>query len=206
MLGFAHSLSTRERVEIPTHGEGIVFDAFRMSGRINAPRLIVAACALEILATTAIYGWERIALRLARDRAIVGTPPDHSWYEYAVPGVVRPTVVSAKASTLAAEEPVFGVVIDGKARAYRLAALTDRTSHVVNDILGGVPVSIAYCDLTDCVRGYTSPRGKTPLNVSIAGLYDGEMVISLDGARVMQATGRPFQRLRRRPESHLRTS
>jgi hypothetical protein len=83
--------------------------------------------------------------------------------------------------------------LGGRARAYRLEALNGRTTHVVNDLLGGVPISVTYCDMTDCVRAYTDTRGTAPLGFSVGGLYvdnGPEMVLKLDGAYYFQKSGK----------------
>ncbi len=46
---------------------------------------------------------------------------------------------------LADTEPVIGVVINGDARAYPLGILTQH--EIVNDVVGGVPVTVTYCPL-----------------------------------------------------------
>ena len=42
-------------------------------------------------------------------------------------------------------EPVIGVVVNGDARAYPLGILTQH--EIVNDVVGGVPVTVTYCPL-----------------------------------------------------------
>lgn len=46
---------------------------------------------------------------------------------------------------MADSAPVIGVVINGKARAYPLAILT--WHEIVNDNLGGIPITVTYCPL-----------------------------------------------------------
>lgn len=45
------------------------------------------------------------------------------------------------------DERIVGINIDGDARAYPISALT--THHVVNDSVGGFPLSVIYCPLLD---------------------------------------------------------
>jgi len=54
-------------------------------------------------------------------------------------------IPAAQAGYLLAEEPVFGVVINGDARAYPLRILD--WHEMANDVVGGVPMSLAYCTL-----------------------------------------------------------
>ena len=52
---------------------------------------------------------------------------------------------AAEAAYLTADEPVFGVEIAGDARAYPLRILD--WHEMANDVVGGVPVALAYCTL-----------------------------------------------------------
>ncbi|KAA3645030.1 MAG: DUF3179 domain-containing protein [Chloroflexi bacterium] len=56
-----------------------------------------------------------------------------------------PVVTPSEADYLLPEEPVFGIAINGEARAYPLRILD--WHEMANDIVGGVPVSLAYCTL-----------------------------------------------------------
>jgi hypothetical protein len=91
------------------------------------------------------------------------------------------------------DEEVIGVEVGGRARAYRLDAFRDRTRHLVNDWIAGVPLSVAYCDLSDCVRVYTDPRGSAPLDIAVAGRFDGEMVVKLGGVLYFHKSGTPME-------------
>lgn len=107
-----------------------------------------------------------------------------------MPGIDRPATVEAGASGLRADEEVIGLEVGGRARAYRLDALRDRSRHLVNDLIGGVPVAVAYCDLNNCVKAYTGRDGRGPLEMSIGGLYEGrEMVLDVGGALYFQESG-----------------
>ena len=63
-----------------------------------------------------------------------------------IPALVNPThVAAADASYLGNDELVFGVEIAGDARAYPLRILD--WHEMFNDVVGGVPVALAYCTL-----------------------------------------------------------
>jgi hypothetical protein len=63
-----------------------------------------------------------------------------------IPAIDNPrTVLLSKVDNLADTEPVIGLIINGKARAYPLRILT--WHEIVNDALGGVPVTVTYCPL-----------------------------------------------------------
>ena len=56
-----------------------------------------------------------------------------------------PMIPAAEADYLLPEEPVFGVAINGDARAYPLRIMD--WHEMANDVVGGVPMSLAYCTL-----------------------------------------------------------
>jgi hypothetical protein len=63
-----------------------------------------------------------------------------------IPAIDNPrTVPISKATNLTDTEPVIGLVINGRARAYPLRVLT--WHEIVNDELGGVPVTVTFCPL-----------------------------------------------------------
>lgn len=63
-----------------------------------------------------------------------------------IPALVNPRVTSAKdAGWLKDGDAVFGVYLGGEARAYPLRILD--WHEMANDVVGGVPVALAYCTL-----------------------------------------------------------
>jgi hypothetical protein len=63
-----------------------------------------------------------------------------------IPALTKPRMIPAASATyLTAGEPVFGLAFNGYARAYPLRILD--WHEMVNDRVGGVPVSVAYCTL-----------------------------------------------------------
>jgi hypothetical protein len=63
-----------------------------------------------------------------------------------IPALIDPDHISAsEADYLEDDELVFGVAIDGDARAYPLRVLD--WHEMFNDVVGGVPVALAYCTL-----------------------------------------------------------
>jgi hypothetical protein len=49
-------------------------------------------------------------------------------------------------------------MVGGKAPACRLAAFDDASGHLVNDLVGGMPVSVADCNIT--YRQTVATRGR----------------------------------------------
>lgn len=67
-------------------------------------------------------------------------------YKDGIPALTNPKLLAPKeADYLTDDELVFGVSINGDARAYPLRILD--WHEMFNDVIGGVPVSLAYCTL-----------------------------------------------------------
>ena len=63
-----------------------------------------------------------------------------------IPALTNPTLIApTEATWLTPDELVFGVEIEGDARAYPLRILD--WHEMLNDVVGGVPVALAYCTL-----------------------------------------------------------
>ena len=76
------------------------------------------------------------------DEIFSGGPPKDG-----IPPIDDPVFESLEegAKRYAALEPVVGLVVNGKAKAYPLSVLI--WHEIVNDEIGGVPVSVTYCPL-----------------------------------------------------------
>jgi hypothetical protein len=159
-----------------------------LARRPTALALAVGVTALTAV-TTAFYWAERS--RLAAQQHGTAYSPDMrtTRMAYECPLVQSPPTVAAGAAALGDDEPVVGVVREGKARAYALRALTDVNFHIINDVVGDVPVTVTYCDLSGCVRGFGGRRGDGPLSVRQAGTLAGRMVVQVGGVGYCQETG-----------------
>lgn len=167
-------------------------DSRRGGKRWRPIQAIVVATAGGGVILSAVYGYERAILK-AREHGISsrGAAPA-SFLQVEAPGVTRPPTVTAATTRLGDDEQIIGVEVAGRSRAYRLGALRGRTNHVVNDLIDGTPVSVAYCDISRCVRVYTDPEIDVPLDVRVGGLYvvdGGEMVLKVDGRYYFQRSG-----------------
>ena len=70
-----------------------------------------------------------------------------------IPALDNPNMLpAAQADYLEPWEPVFGIAINGDARAYPLRILD--WHEMANDVVGGVPVSLAYCTLCGAAVAY----------------------------------------------------
>ena len=88
---------------------------------------------------------------------------------------------------------MIGIVVDGQARAYRVRAFDDPSRHIINDLIGDRPVTVAYCNLSDCARAYAGPRGGRPLDVSQAGTQGGEMILKVGETYYWHRTAEPLE-------------
>ena len=78
-----------------------------------------------------------------------------------IPPLDRPTTIAPEAATwLGPEEAVFGIAIHGEARAYPLRIMD--WHEMTNDVVGGVPFSLAYCTLCGAGIAYDNraPNGE----------------------------------------------
>jgi hypothetical protein len=99
------------------------------------------------------------------------------------PGIRQPSTQAAEQADLSEGAEVIGVCVDGRARAYWVGALSgEPAAHVVNDVLAGSPVTVAYCDYTRCSCAFTSTALRTPLDVGVSGWKkDMGLLLSISG-------------------------
>jgi hypothetical protein len=110
-----------------------------------------------------------------------------------IPALDAAPLVRAKAATyLTAEEPVFGVQIKGDVRAYPLRLLD--WHEMANDVVGGVPVSLAYCTLCGAGVLYRTDTARGTLTFGSSGfLYESNKLMydRQTGTLWNQLTGEP---------------
>jgi len=161
--------------------------------KLLAPwKVLLAIIAVNALVILAIIGAERSTSReLARKYGASQPKTDeHYWKKsLATNQVNRPATVRPEQARLPENALVIGVVVDGKARAYALRSLRQLGQHVINDVVGRVPVTVAYCDVTDCTQVYASRERSEPLDVAQAGFRDGEMILKIEGAFYQHSSG-----------------
>jgi hypothetical protein len=94
-----------------------------------------------------------------RDAVEDGGPPKDG-----IPSIDDPTFAAADnaPSNLDGGAPVFGVEMNGETKAYPQYVLV--WHEIVNDTVGGEPVSVTYCPLTGTAQGFH--RGDTEFGVS----------------------------------------
>jgi hypothetical protein len=110
-----------------------------------------------------------------------------------VPAIVQPPALPAAKASLDDDTPVIGVLASGRARAYLLEAFErGPASHIVNDVLGDVPISVTHCDLSGCTRLFTSDTPGRPLKLSGGGRRGHWLVLKFDGRLYRQETSQPL--------------
>jgi len=85
-----------------------------------------------------------------------GPPPD------GIPSIDEPSFLEAGEASLAPNDIVIGFQHKGEARAYPQNILVHH--EIVNDVVGGLNVTVTYCPLTATAQGFK--RGSTTLGVS----------------------------------------
>ena len=103
------------------------------------------------------------------------------------------------------DEVIIGVEVRGIAQAYRLAAFESTVGRLVNDLVGGVPVSVAYCDVSRCF-GFPAIHRYKPLDLTVAGLLVDEMVVGCDGKMYFRESGKQVDHGNDRPRFRSRSS
>ncbi|MDJ0768240.1 MAG: DUF3179 domain-containing protein [Ilumatobacter sp.] len=102
-----------------------------------------------------------------------GPPPD------GIPPVDEPRFLQpADVDFLAENEPVLALEIDGDARAYPVQILT--WHEIVNDTVGGVPVSVTYCPLCNSAVAYDRRLGDQILDFGTSGLLWNSALVMYD--------------------------
>ncbi|MCJ8311260.1 MAG: DUF3179 domain-containing protein [Hyphomicrobiales bacterium] len=116
--------------------------------------------------TNYIKGWERMFVPGDLDWRLVdwgGVNADDRAYNqtdticHCIPAVDNPTVQTADQATWLSDDAIiFGIEIDGEARAYPLRIMEVR--ELVNDTLGGRDLTLPYCSLCGAAQAYFTDR------------------------------------------------
>jgi hypothetical protein len=104
-------------------------------------------------------------------------------------GVRTPAVHAANSVALSDRTSVIGVTVESGVRAYLVQALRLPATHVINDLIGNVAVTVTYCDRTDCARVMTELDRREPLDVAVAGFVRGKLLLDIEGRTYSQDDG-----------------
>ncbi|MBI2401499.1 MAG: DUF3179 domain-containing protein [Gemmatimonadetes bacterium] len=122
----------------------------------SAPRIlllavVVGALARDVPAAQADGGWRTDFSRhtVPLDEIVSGGPPKDG-----IPAIDRPRFVSVGDADrwLAGREPVVVLELGGEVKAYPLQILI--WHEIVNDVVGGVPVTVTYCPLCNTALAF----------------------------------------------------
>ena len=103
------------------------------------------------------------------------------------PGITDPEFVDVADSDLSDDTTVVGVMVDGDAYAFPREAMKKPSQHVVNAVINETPMSVTYCDITECVRVLTDKTANRPINLRVGGRdINGSLVLILDDVRYGQ--------------------
>lgn len=122
-------------------------------------------------------GWSetdfsRISIELSE--ILSGGPPKDG-----IPSIDKPKFVSLnEAKDLVDREPVIGLEINGDARAYPLRVLT--WHEIVNDKVGGVPVTVTYCPLCNAAIVFERRVAANVLDFGTTGLLRNSDLVMYD--------------------------
>jgi len=132
--------------------------------------VLAAASLLALGLLVALFAWGLVARKKK--------PPDFTLVDLPVvklPVFQLTSTVSAETAGLPDDAVVVGVEAGGRHRAYLLEALFSPDFHVINDLLGGKPITVTYCNMTDCLAVFTAPKSDKPLEIAVGG-WQGRMV------------------------------
>lgn len=120
----------------------------------------------------------RVEPTLRRVPATKGPPSNLLSTPFIWPGIVQPPTRPAAEAFLEDDTEVIGISVAGVHRAYEMRAFDGPLAHVVNDLVGGVPVSVTRCDLSACARVFTADQDG-PLELGLGGIMQGRMLLRL---------------------------
>ncbi len=137
-----------------------------------------------------------LSVSCTKSPTIPSPPPDAPKQTAFSLGVREPETLSVQEVALEDDELVIGVSAGDKHRAYLVKAMTtppelvsmptsELGHRIVNDLLGGVPITVTYCEETKSCRVLTS-SGTKSLDLAVSGLLDEGMVVLLNGRQYPQ--------------------
>jgi hypothetical protein len=110
-----------------------------------------------------------------------------------MPGLKQPPALPAASAEVPANAEIIGVEAGGRHRAYLITALSRIDSHVVNDLVGEVPITVTFCDRSQCARVFCNEGGSAPMDVNLAGIKDDSLLIRIENVIYHQDSGSESQ-------------
>ncbi len=105
------------------------------------------------------------------DRILSGGPPKDG-----IPSIDDPVFAAVDAEFMSDSDVVVGLAINGEARAYPIFILV--WHEIVNDVVGGVPISVTYCPLCYTNQVFERTSGGQVLEFGVSGkLYNSNLLM-----------------------------
>jgi hypothetical protein len=125
--------------------------------------------------------WLASACMVPRPEAQEATNRDQSGYTRLEPEgfPIRAELTARPAgeAKLGADDMVIGVVAGGEARAYPVNLMWEPVNEVLNDRLGGKPITVTWCPVAHSAAVYEPSRGEPPLELGAVGLREGVFIL-----------------------------
>ena len=145
-----------------------------------ALRLIIPALRADEPANDPLNGFKLENLRVSEASIAKGSMRD------AIPSLTNPTFVEPEAVAelnrhgkyLVSADRVIGLTINGESRAYPLSILN--WHEVVNDTVGGKPVVVTYCPLTDSAVVFARELFNREVEFGVSGLLCNSNLLMYD--------------------------
>jgi len=97
-----------------------------------------------------------------------------------LPGINKPKIRSIAEVEIDDQAEIIGIAVGDRYRAYLIKSLSYMNSHIINDLIDDVPVSVTYCDRSNRIKVFSFyTRGKI-IDLSLAGVYNNELILQLD--------------------------
>ena len=101
------------------------------------------------------------------------------------PGLENGRFYTADEIVIPDETMVIGVEVGGSFRAYLPGGMNDMDQHVLHDEFNGEPITVTYCDKSDCARVFV--RGDVAAEKIHMGGFNGDaMLLLIDEKRYVQ--------------------
>ena len=106
----------------------------------------------------------------------------------AVGGRTEPRVFPADEVMLSDTATVLGIEANGKHRAYVATGMSDATNlHIVHDHLGGKPITMTFCDRSNCSRAFLRHKVSTE-DIMMGGWSGEEMWLLIKDKRYLHTS------------------
>jgi hypothetical protein len=162
---------------------------------ITSPGRSSISCVVPACVAAALIPVVYFATTWSQERIPISKPSPGIEF-VTVPVVQLPPTVTGRDARVRDETEVIGVSVADRHRAYVLDALEPLPRHVINDLLDGVPCTVSYCNVTDCVRVLTAPGAKEPLAIAVGGWdsrsAEGVMLLRVGSDYYRQDSGLPL--------------